>query len=173
MYKRGKRKHISNYNFIDIYKTAVSKYDIKLSKEEFTEAYDLIIDAIFKIVIDEVCEYNLPHKLGTFRVKRCKSNILLDENNKVITTNLKVNFNASKKLWRKKYPDKTWEEIKNISDKPLVYFLNKHTNGYYNKFYWDKRSCMVKNQSIYTLTIVRDKTKKLSEYSKLNKIYYE
>jgi hypothetical protein len=173
MYKRGKRKYISSTNIENMFRVAVEKYNFSLDKKEYSKLLEIINNYIFDIILHDSSEYRLPKKLGSIRIKRTKFKYKLDENGRVKKNQMKVDFNSSKKLWREKYPNKTWQEIKEIPDKPLIYYLNKHTNNYYNKFYWDKRTSTLKNQSIYKLDIIRNRKQELSRLSKQNKIYYE
>lgn len=173
MYKRGNRTYIADYTTKDVSIIARRDYNVKLSRKKFSEALELIINYIFELILEEGDEYRLPKQLGTLRVKRIKFKLRLGEDGNVNKNSLIPNFHACKQLWKSTYPDKSWEEIKNIKYKPMVYFLNKHTNGYYNKFYWDKRTSTVKNQSLYKINIVRERTAQLSLLSKQNKIYYE
>jgi len=45
----------------------------------------------------------------------------------------------------------------------LVFHLNKHFNGYNAKWFWDKSTCIVHNQTAYSLTLSRANKRKLSE----------
>jgi len=172
MFKRGKRTYLSKYSTKDIFKVAKEKHGFSGDLSEFSDALDVITNHIFNIILYDSGEYKFTRQLGSIRIKNTKFKLKLNEDGSVKKNQLKVNFKASKELWKEKYPDKTWEEIKNIPNKPLVYFLNKHSNGKYNKFYWDKRASTVKNQSIYKLDIIRPRRIELSELSKQNKIYY-
>ena len=170
---RGKRKYISDYTTADIYRDYRNIYKGTLSKKEFSHYYKVIIDFILKKVLNDSEEYIFPFRLGTFRIKRTKYVLKTDENNKVITNGLKIDFKSSWNLWHRQYPNLTDKEIINIKGKKNIYFLNEHSNGYYNKFYWDKRTCVGKNQSVFKLYINRDRKRDLAFLSKQNKIYYE
>lgn len=173
MYKRGKRKDITSISTRDIFNVAKKKYAFSLDYSEFSKLLSIINNYIFNIILYDNDEYRFPKNIGVFRIKRTQFKLKLDENGKVKTNQMHINFKASKELWKRKYPSKTWQEIKDIPNKPNIYYLNKHTNGIYNQFYWDRRTSTLKNQTFYKLDVIRERKKELSELSKQNKIYYE
>ena len=48
-------------------------------------------------------------------------------------------------------------------NKKLVFHLNKHFGGYNAKWFWDKSTCAVVNQSAYSLTMTRENKRKLAK----------
>jgi len=173
MIKRGNRKFISDYNVLDMYKYCKKEHGLKLTKKEFIEHLNEITEYIVNRILFEADEYKLPHKLGHLRIKRRKQVLRLDAEGKLLVNKMMIDFNSCWKLWREQYPGKTDEEIAKIPNKKKVYFLNDHSHGYYNKFYWDKRSCVVQFNSIYKLEINRNWKQMLTKLSKQNMIYYE
>lgn len=55
--------------------------------------------------------------------------------------------------------DKGWnvvsDELKAIPDKKLIVHVNDHSNGYFNRWYWDKRLTNIKNQTAYSFSPVK------------------
>ncbi len=171
--KRGKRKIKADYSLKDLYKFYKNNYDSNLSYKEFKKVLKSSVLYVMNRVINESEEFILPHRLGGIRVKRFKNRLLLNEDNKVNTNFLKVNYKASWEYWRKLYKSLTDEEIGKIPNKKHIYHLNEHTDGYNNRISWDKLSINVKNQSLYSFTPIRDWKEMLSTLSNQNKIYYE
>lgn len=60
---------------------------------------------------------------------------------KVDTKGLRPDWKATKELWASDPLAK--------ANKKLVYHLNKHTSGYYFKWYWDRRTSTVHNQFFF------------------------
>ena len=105
---------------------------------------------MIRLIIEEGVEFKLPVRLGFLRVKKYKKNIRLNPDGSVNTKSLKVDWNESIKLWKREYPDKDMDELKQIKGKPLVYHLNNHTDGYNYLFYWSKKGSNAKNRGIYS-----------------------
>lgn len=173
MIKRGNRAYITDFLIKDLYKYVKKEYELNIPQAEFTKMLEEIISHIMNKILYYGHEYNIPHKLGHLRIKRNKNKFELDESGKVKTNKLKINYKESWNLWRTLYPNKTDEEIADIPNKKLIYYLNDNSHGYYNKFYWDKRSCIVRFHSIYKLEINREWKKILHLLSEQNMIYYE
>jgi hypothetical protein len=45
----------------------------------------------------------------------------------------------------------------------LVYHLNDHTDNYYYRFYWDKSTCNVYNNTAYSFIPARPNKEKLAK----------
>lgn len=126
-----------------------SKYHIEYN------LYRSICEDTNKLISDELLEgtfLNLPYRLGLIRIKKHKINY----------KNLKPDFGLF---------NSTEGELKNKH-------LNEHSGGYYCMFYWNKKSCVVKNKTYYcfipTRTNKRRLAKNIKEQGKeLINSYYE
>ena len=88
---------------------------------------------------------------------------------------LRPDWKATKELWARDTIAK--------AKKQLVFHLNKHFNGFNCKWYWDKRTCAVPNESAYSLRMIRENKRALSkvnfdedldvDYYELKPKYYE
>lgn len=159
------RKLITNYGALDIY-----KYYCKTTgnPKNLTQAeYSKITQKFFTKIIDELIfkgrEFTMPFRLGNIVVKKFKNTPKLDKNGKLDKRYLAPNWKASKKMWSEMYPNKTLQELKQIKNKPIIYHMNRHTDGYGHKWYWDKSTCLVKNSSGYTIEVTRTVDRKLSK----------
>lgn len=168
MLKRGKNKVSTDYYFKDIYKEfkntseLVSIYDITEKK------WSQINEEINDYLINEL--YNgryirLP-LLGIVKIIKSKSRLKIDEDGNMDFTKIPINYQETWKLWFKKYPGKTAEEIRQIPNKPLVYLENEHTSGYIHKFKWSRTKCRIRHKSSYAFKTVRKYNRKLTQLLK-------
>src|SRR6056297_2753989 len=150
--KRGKRKMIANYAIRDLYKYYKQNHDNPVSYKEFKRYLIFITSYIMHNILYEKMEFVSPKRVGNFRIRRMKNKIKVDENNEVQTNYLKPDWKKCWELWHEKYPDLSDEEIAKIPNKEKIYHLNNHSDGYYNKFYWDKLTCNIRNHTAYSFT---------------------
>lgn len=167
MYK-GKNKIQIDYATEDIFKfyckTTGNPKDI--TQKVFTA----IIKDFFDIVIDKMItdnfEMTLPKRLGNFRIIKKLYKPKLTPTGELDKRSLIIDFKATREMWKKLYPDKSWEEILKIENKPNIYNQNKHTDGYLCKWHWDRRTCLVKNATYYKFDVCRTKDRKLAKVLK-------
>ena len=79
--------------------------------------------------------------MGVFSIRKRKKILRLYPDGSLDTRNLRVDYKSTVALWRK--DEEAYIEHKKI------YYLNKHTDRYYYKFYWDKTICVTPNNSVY------------------------
>jgi hypothetical protein len=113
---------------------------VKICKEFNKKIIEKIINTSF--------ELRLPYRLGFLRVRKCLGKIEVVAG-KLNTVRLKPDWNACWEYWYKIYEGKTRNEIIAIPNKKLIYHYNDETNGYYYKFFWDRRECVIRNQAMY------------------------
>lgn len=155
------------YTKEDVYKYYKNSewYNQAISKKLYNE----IIEEFFKLCTDEMItkgvSLTMPFYLGSIKIIKTKLKPKLNSDG---TPNLKVipvNYKATLELWKKLYPDiKNRKDYKKIKNKPLVRFINKHTDGYIFRFIWDKTTCLIKNQSFYNLVARHKLRRKLIDY---------
>jgi len=166
----------ADYKTADMYKYYKNKYKNPVDQKVYTAFLNEFCSEVLNLVIYNGIDYILPGRLGSLRIKKRKNIQKIDENNNLIH-NFKVNFKETLKLWNDKYPGLSWEELKKIEDKPKIYHLNEHTDNYYFRWYWDRITCNVKNQSAYKFEPVRQKKREAAQAWKniknLKNIYYE
>jgi len=159
------KKIKTDYNSYTIYKKYCEDTGNprKLSKKQ----YSGILKEFFKKIIDsmimQAVEFTFPHRLGNLRIKKTKIKIKLDNKGNLDKSRLAPDWGACRKLWAKEYPGKSLKEIKEIKDKPMIYHTNRHTDGYRHKWHWDKTTCLVKNNSAYSLEMCRAVDRKLAK----------
>lgn len=105
-------------------------------------------------IIRKSFEFRLPYRLGFLRIKAVKQNIIIKDG-KIDTSRMGVDWKATWEYWNSIYPDKTRKEIKSIPNKKLIIHTNEHTDGYYFRWYWDRRQSNVKNYTAYVFEPVK------------------
>jgi hypothetical protein len=121
---------------------------------------------LIRIIIEEGSEFKLPVRMGYFRIQKFRKKIRFKPDGTIDKSSLRVDWNATKKLWAKEYPGKTMEDLKKIEKKPLVYFLNEHTDGYLYKFFWNKKGSNARNRGIFTARFADDNHRYLAKVLK-------
>jgi hypothetical protein len=141
------------------------KEPVSLSK------YRRILKEHNQFIVDEIIEnsgeYRLPYRLGYLRIKKCKQKLKLDHDGKLITRHMHVDWAATKELWKNN------EEAAEL--KKVIFHTNRDTQGYYFKWYWDKRVSNIRNHSVYSLVMTRTNKRKIAQALKNNENldYYE
>jgi hypothetical protein len=157
MKKRGLGKNNADYTLADSYKYFVSrvvnseKLDgdsiniIELYKLNKTKYHNIIKEfnmMIMEKLIMEAATYKLPGQLGELRIqKRRNLKLKLDENSKLITRKLPVDWKATKELWE--------INLKAKEQKKLVFITNDHFDGHRCIFTWHKKRSDCPFKSVY------------------------
>ena len=152
-----------------------SFYKKKQKKEKKTAVSESDFGKIIKHFNKEICssivndsyEYRMPYRLGYLRIRKHKTRLILDANGKLKTGHMHPDWIATKSLWEKN------PEAKAI--KKIIWHTNKHTQGYYYKWFWDKSVCNIKNSSVYSLVMSRTNKRSIAEAIRTNENidYYE
>lgn len=124
---------------------------VEMTQAMHTRILMKFFDKLTDAMIFENADFTFPHHLGNWSIKKKKTVIQLNEEGKLDTSRLKVDYKATKEL-QAECPG---------TDKK-VYHLNEHTNGYYYRYLWSKITCFVPNSTVYLLDIRRRHTRKLS-----------
>ena len=165
------KRYIADYGIVDIY-----RFYKKNQKEKGLPVIpELTFRKILKYHNSEVCksivednnEFRLPYRLGYLRIRKFKTKFKLDANGNLKVSHLRPDWKATKDLWASN------EEAK--ENKKIVYHANNHTKGFYFKWYWDKRTCNIKNSSVYSIIMSRAHKRYISQVVKNNEDidYYE
>ena len=164
--KRSKGKIKNDYVNEDIYNYYCSISSLNIPKKIFFAIIKEYILFIVDKMLTEGFLFNMPSRLGTLGIMKTKILFKLDENGNIIKKNFRKDWNATFKLWQTLYPDKTIDEVKLLKDKPYIYHLNKHTQGYNLNFIWDRLSSNVKNQFSYRFLPARTNSRNLAKLVK-------
>lgn len=171
---RGKALLTRDYSIIDVYKFYKKEKNGKLPYSQFVQIYELFIQNIIYHIIEKSADFRMPGRLGDLSIRKSKIKMSLDEDDNLVYKNKYPDWQRTVKLWNTKYNTTDKEVLKKISNKPLVYFDNKHTNGYTFYIDWDKRTSNAKNQSRYIFLPTRDFSRAVSKIQQEKHIdYYE
>jgi len=143
------------YGIREAYKYYKSRTENPLPYPIFRAVWITFIDKVTKGVVEEGKDFNMPYRLGSVGIRKQKIRVKMNPDGSIDKRYLRPDWNATKELWVRD------EEAKKT--KRLVFHLNKHFGGYNAKWFWDKSTCIVTNQTAYSLTMSRENKRKLSE----------
>lgn len=164
-YIRGEGKNNAAIRLIDFFKNYKKHTDNPVDYKTYSNFIKDYNDKIINAMVYDSIEFKMPFKLGTLRVQKTKYTPYLKDG-KLKKNHMPIDWKSTLESWRKKYPDKTDEEIKLIPDKKLIYHLNEHTGGFTARFFWDKRLSNIKNQSCYRFSATRTVKENMAKYIK-------
>lgn len=174
--KRGKSEVKTDFGSTQLYDFYKSVVDNPISRKKYIELVREYNDEILKLIIYDGLDYLFHWRLGSLRIRKRDNSLKLGKDGEV-ANKLKVDWPKTHKFWAQKYPGKSFEELKEIKDKPLIYYLNEHSDGVVGRWFWDKITCNIPNQSAYTFRPVRARKREAAQvwkrYPKLFDLYYE
>jgi len=155
--KRTEGKRNADYGSNDIYKyyCRKTKNPKKLTQTQYFEVFDEFMAHVKHLMMFNSFTFLMPHRLGGIRIFKYKPPLKLDDKGNLSKRNLRPDWKVTINYWKELYPDKTGEELKEIKGKPIIYHLNKHTDGYKTRFGWDKSTAIVKNIRGYSIQPLR------------------
>lgn len=172
--RKGPNKVKPDYGIKDIYKYYVDNSEDPLDYKMFKTVWSSVAEIIVKLIVFKNIDFMLPARLGSLYIRKIKSKPIINSDGSVSKNRLSVDYKASWIKWTRQYPDLSVKEIAKLKDKKPVYHLNENTDGFRVKWIWDKFTCTVKNQSIYSLAITRTNKQILSKaFKNHNTDYYE
>lgn len=159
--KWGRRNSVDN-NMNDMWLYYKENYNKPVDKTTFVQVCYLLNKKIANSIITESFEFKMPFRLGKLRIKTNKQKIIIKDG-KLDPNKMPINWVATKELWRSLYPELSWDkswnilsdELTNIPNKQLVFHENDHSNGYINRWYWDKSLANTKNHTGYIFKPVK------------------
>jgi len=164
---RTEGKNNRDYGIKDFFKLyrKISKNPVLYKK--YAKVISEFNKEISRAIVEDSYEYRIPYRIGYLRIKKFKTHFILDNNGNIKVNYLKPNWEATKKLWLEN------EQCK--KDKKIVYHTNKHTGGFYFKWFLDKRTTNVRNMYVYAFYPSRYNQRLLSKTikTKENIDYYE
>lgn len=119
----------------------------------FKRVWETFIEEVIQGIILEGRDFSMP-SLGSVGVRKQKVIVAMTPDNDIDKRYLRPDWKATKELWARDPEAK--------KRKQLVYHLNKHFNGFNCKWFWDKSTCSVPNNTAYSLTMTRANKRALS-----------
>jgi hypothetical protein len=138
----------------DIYKSYKSYSDNPLDYKQFLRIWEKFAERTLDDIILKGKDFVMPFRLGSLGIRKQKIRVKMNDDGTIDKRSLRPDWKATRELWERD------EEAKN--NKQLVFHLNKHFGGYNCKWFWDKSTCSVHNQTAYSLTMTRGNKRKLS-----------
>lgn len=119
----------------------------------FRSVWNTFIDKVTDGIVKEGIDFSMPYRLGSTGIRKRKIVVKMNPDGSIDKRYLRPDWDTTNKLWAR--------DEKAKKEKQLVFHLNKHFNGYNAKWFWDKSTCIVKNQAAYSLTMSRECKRKL------------
>lgn len=160
MFWKGNRNKVdySLKNYYKHYKTISSN---PVSYNVFSSIINEFFEYRIQLLIFNNIDINIPYRMGSLGIRRVGDSIYLTKDGKL---KYLVDWGKTNKLWEELYKNCSPKEIKEIKDKPLVYYTNDHTNGKVYNFVWDKFTSNFRYKSYYKLTLTRKWKRLLKDY---------
>lgn len=159
------RKLTTDYGAVDIYRyyCKTTGNPRNLTQAQYSEITKKFFNEIINSMIYKGIEFSFGYRLGSIRIRKSKLDVKFNKEGKLDKRKFAPNWVATKKLWAETYPGLSMKELKLIKDKPIVYYLNKHTDGYRHKWHWDRSTRIAKNSTGYLVEVVRSADRKLAK----------
>jgi len=93
-------------------------------------------------------------RLGDFRIRGFKPKYL-NAAGELKAKILRPDWKKTKEYWAVKYGGLSAVELKKIKNKPIIYHMNEHSNGYSYETIWNKQTVAVKGKSCYYFKAAR------------------
>jgi hypothetical protein len=161
--KRGKGKIKVHYGRADMYKHYIESTEklpeaAQVSYSDYCKVLNKFNTDISTAIMESAYEFILPKRLGTVRIKKYKPKVRLDEEGKLLTNNLAVDYKATNELWENN------PEAKKAGKK--VFHLNNHSDGYRYIWYYSTYRSNLPNKSLYRFIPTRTNKRELSKLIK-------
>lgn len=147
-----------SYYFYSCYLKAIKnkKDKFKIPLKDYSRIINMAHELISKGMIEDKFIFKPPYLHCKFRVKKYKQPIKLDENGKIIKSNLPVNWKETNEYWKKNPIAK--------EKKILIYHLNDHSDGFRYRFSKNRRSNDNKNLAYYSFLPTRKNNRMLAAF---------
>ena len=146
----------------DAYKHFKENFDNKynIGRAQYTQIFKEVCEIIIFHIIFESYEWKLPASVGCLRIRQFPIKVTFTEDGQISSKGLNVDWASTKELWR--------NDAEAAKNKQRVFHFNNHTDRTNLKFYYDKRTSMMKNKSAYQFKPSRKWARLLNEAVKQN-----
>lgn len=142
------------YGLKDIYAYYKKNSKNPVSSTLFREVWQDFANVITDDIVNGR-DFLMPFRIGVLGIRKHKIRVKLNPDGTIDKRYLRPDWKATNELW-----ERDQEAKKN---KQLVFHLNKHFGGFNCKWFWDKSTCMLINQSAYSLVMSRENKRKLAK----------
>ena len=155
---------INKYGMKDYYKFFKQNYpEINISRQKFND----IISSYNKELVNYIIEnlsYKLPFRLGKIEIVKSKRGVYIDPKTGKVKNNIPVDWKATKKLWQ--------EDTVAKDNKTIIRYNNSKTGDYVFQIYYNTRTAIYKNKTVYKFKSVRSFSRllafRINDYGKDN-----
>jgi len=130
----------------EIYKFYKKSASRPVDPRTFKRVWETFISQVIQSIILEGKDFNMP-SLGSIGIRKQKVIVVMTPEGDIDKRYLRPDWKSTKELWARDAEAK--------KNKQLVFHLNKHFNGFNCKWFWDKATCSVPNNTAYSLTMSR------------------
>jgi len=155
------------YKCYNIYKKeSDNPVDYKTYKSFYKDLFDNFYDELVKGK-----RIQLPCNFGGMLIAKKRPSIYELEDGRVSTIAYRPDWKATKELWKTKYPGRELHELKEIKNKPIIFYKNEHTDGYRMYLFLDRKKAKVRGKSLLEISFVRTLNRKFNQQLKEEKLY--
>ncbi len=120
----------------------------KLTQGEFGRICRLFNAKVYDKMIKDGFDFRIPYKLGNLGIMSFKPKIKV-EDGKIVRNNFPIDWRRTRELWKEMYTEEQMKDLKNVKNKPLVYYENDHSDGYRMIVRWDRSMVSMKGVGLY------------------------
>lgn len=146
----------------DAYNYFCKHYDNKhdITPRQYTQLFKEVCEIMMFHIIFKSYEWKLPASVGCLRIQQKPIKVRFTEDGRISSKGLNVDWASTKELW---VNDPEAAKIKQ-----RVFHFNNHTDRMNLRFYYDKRTTMMRNKSVYQFKPSRKWARLLNEAVKKN-----
>lgn len=137
-----------------------------VSKKIFRNVVHDFFEYRMQLIIYDNIDFTLPARFGILGIRKKCNSIYTKKDG---TLRYIINWGETNKLWKQMYPDKTPQELKEIKNKPFVYYTNDKVDGKVFDFMWYKFTANFKHKRNYKFEPIRKWKRKLADFVRLSK----
>lgn len=153
-------KNLTNYGIRDAYKFYRKKYNSEntINSSEFSAICKNFNKKVSNLIMYENFSFLLPFRLGRIRIRKYKPKTYIQKDGTLDKSRLRPDWQATNKLW--------FNNPQAKKEKKLVFHLNNHTDGFQHRWFWEKLTSNVKNNSAYSFIPSRNNKRTLASVLK-------
>jgi hypothetical protein len=144
-----------NYGIKEIYKYYKSYSENPVEYQIFVRAWKDFAEQIINDIVFTGKDFMMPFRIGNLGIRKHKIIVNVNADGTIDKRYLRPDWASTKKLWE--------DDPEAKKRKQLVFHLNKHFRGFNCKWFWDKSTCSITNQTAYSLVMSRTNKRKLAQ----------
>jgi hypothetical protein len=156
--KRTGGKFNADFFMQDIYREYRKHCSNPVDKKTFSRVCLLFNSFVMHDILLQGRDFKMPVRLGYLGIRKYKCLPFIDEGGGLHKSHLPVDYRATRELWGR--------DEKARSEKRLVRIINRHTDDYRYRFYWNKEHSDVPNQTAYSFIPLRANSRELARILK-------